>query len=71
MMISVNVFDTAEIKEDQTTEFKTSIFVDPETRTAGGRQMRTIAETLAAFMNADGGQRARILQDQQDILHET
>lgn len=54
-VIAVNVFDKVEIKEDQTTEFKTSIFVDPETHKPGFRQMMTIAETLAAFMNADGG----------------
>jgi hypothetical protein len=42
-------------KEDQKTEFKRSIFVDPETRGPGEKQMMTIAETLAAFMNADGG----------------
>lgn len=54
-VISVNVFDTAEIKEDQKTEFKTSIFIDPETRTPGFRQMQTIADTIAAFMNAEGG----------------
>ena len=39
MTISVNVYDTAEIKEDQKTEFKTSIFIDPEYRTPGFRQM--------------------------------
>lgn len=55
MTISVNVFNQAEIKEDQTTEFKRSIFIDPETHNPGFRQMMTIAETLAAFMNADGG----------------
>ena len=55
MTISVNVFDKAEIKEDQTTEFKTSIFVDPVSQKPGFRQMMTIAETLAAFMNAEGG----------------
>ena len=55
MTISVNVFDKAEIKEDQKTEFKTSIFVDPETQKPGFRQMMTIAETLAAFMNTEGG----------------
>ena len=43
------------IKEDQKTEFKRSIFVDPETKLPGEKQMVTIAETLAAFMNADGG----------------
>ena len=55
MTISVNVFDKAEIKEDQKTEFKTSIFVDPVSQKPGFRQMMTIAETLAAFMNAEGG----------------
>ena len=50
-----DAFDTAEIKEDQKTEFKTSIFVDPMTQKPGFRQMMTIAETLAAFMNAEGG----------------
>lgn len=55
MTISVNVFDKAEIKEDQTTEFKTSIFVDPVSQKPGFRQMMTIAEALAAFMNAEGG----------------
>ena len=50
-----DAFDTAEIKEDQKTEFKTSIFVDPMTQKPGFRQMMTIADTLAAFMNAEGG----------------
>lgn len=48
-------YDKPQFREDQTTEFKTSIFIDPETGRPGHRQMFTIAETLAAFMNADGG----------------
>ena len=50
-----DIFQQAGIREDQRTEFKTSVFVDPETGRPGYRQMMTIAETLAAFMNADGG----------------
>lgn len=65
--ISVDVFDKAEIKEDQTTEFKTSIFVDPKKSQAGFVQMRTIADTLAAFMNADGGMLYVGIADNKDI----
>lgn len=50
-----NVFNEHEMKEGQKLEFKTSIFMDPETHLPGTKQMHTIAETLAAFMNADGG----------------
>ena len=67
MTISVNVFDKAEIKEDQKTEFKTSIFVDPETQRPGFRQMMTIAETLAAFMNAEGGHLYVGISDNKDV----
>ena len=67
MTISVNVFDKAEIKEDQKTEFKTSIFVDPETQRPGFRQMMTIAETLAAFMNAEGGHLYVGIADNKDV----
>ena len=67
MTISVNVFDKAEIKEDQKTEFKTSIFVDPETQKPGFRQMMTIAETLAAFMNAEGGHLYVGIADNKDV----
>ena len=42
-------------KEDQRKEYKTSIFVAPGARNPGVRQMKTIADTVAAFMNADGG----------------
>ena len=54
-VISVNTFDTVDVKEDQKTEFKTSIFIDAETNAPGVKQMVKIARTLAAFMNADGG----------------
>ena len=65
--ISVDVFDKAEIKEDQTTEFKTSIFVDPKKSHAGFAQMRTIADTLAAFMNVDGGMLYVGIADNKDV----
>ena len=54
-VISVNTFDKVDVKEDQKTEFKTSIFIDAETNAPGIKQMLKIARTLAAFMNADGG----------------
>lgn len=45
----------AMIKEDQCREYKTSAFVAPGDHKPGARQMKTIADTLAAFMNAEGG----------------
>lgn len=42
-------------KEDQWKEYKTSIFVAPGEHSPGAKQMKTIASTLAAFMNAEGG----------------
>ena len=54
-IISVSTFDTVDVKEDQKTEFKRSIFISPETHMPGAKQMHVIAETLAAFMNAEGG----------------
>jgi hypothetical protein len=54
-IISVNTFDEVDVKEDQKTEFKTSIFIDAETNVPGVKHMVKIARTLAAFMNADGG----------------
>lgn len=48
-------FDKVGLKEDQRNEFKTSLFISPETSTPGPKQMRNIADTLAAFMNAEGG----------------
>jgi len=66
--ISVSTFDTVEIKEDQKTEFKRSIFIDPETQTPGAKQMRTIAETIAAFMNAEGGMLYVGISDEKNII---
>lgn len=54
-IISVSTFDEVDVKEDQKTEFKTSIFIDAETNAPGIKQMLKIARTLAAFMNAEGG----------------
>ena len=54
-VISVNTFDKVDVKEDQKTEFKTSIFIDAETNAPGIKQMLKISRTLAAFMNAEGG----------------
>ena len=46
----------AMMKEDQCKEYKTSIFMAPGEKMLGGaKQMKTIADTLAAFMNAEGG----------------
>ena len=42
-------------REGQKLEFKTTIFIDPKEETPGFRQMQTIAKSLAAFMNAVGG----------------
>jgi len=67
-VISVSTFDTVEIKEDQKTEFKRSIFIDPETQTPGAKQMRTIAETIAAFMNAEGGMLYVGISDDKNII---
>ena len=50
-----DIFQQAGIREDQRTEFKTSLFFDSETHMPGTKQMHVIAETLAAFMNAEGG----------------
>ncbi len=52
---TTNPFDNQGIKEDQRNEFKTSIFISPKTSCPDVGQMKTIAETLAAFMNAEGG----------------
>ena len=54
-VISVSTFDRVDVQEDQKTEFKRSIFISPETHTPCAKQMHVIAETLAAFMNAEGG----------------
>ena len=52
---ATNPFDNQGLKEDQRNEFKTSIFISPKTSRPDVGQMKTIAETLAAFMNAEGG----------------
>lgn len=52
---TTNPFDNHGIKEDLHNEFKTSVFVDPDTQTPGIKQMLRIAKTLAAFMNVEGG----------------
>jgi len=44
-----------ESQECETVEFKSSAFIDPELRRPGLKQMRTIAKTIAAFMNSAGG----------------
>ena len=54
-VISVSTFDMVDVQKDQKTEFKRSIFITPETHTPSAKQMHVIAETLAAFMNAEGG----------------
>ena len=55
MTITVSQPEKVNIKEGQRVEFKTSAFYAPGEQNPGFRQMRTIAETVAAFMNADGG----------------
>ena len=55
MTITVNQPEKVHAVEGQKMEFKTSAFYAPGEHNPGFRQMRTIAETVAAFMNADGG----------------
>jgi hypothetical protein len=47
--------ETVNIVEGQRVEFKTSVFYAPGDPMPGFKQMRTIAETVASFMNAEGG----------------
>jgi len=54
--ITVNQLPNIGGVEDHTHEFKRSIFVDPVTQAPGVKQMVGIARSLAAFMNADGGE---------------
>lgn len=54
--IAVSQLPNIGCAEDHQHEFKTSIFIDPTTRTPGVRQMTEIAKSLCAFMNADGGE---------------
>ncbi len=55
MNISVNKIEKVHAVEGQKVEFKTSAFYAPGGHNPGLKQMRTIAETVASFMNADGG----------------
>ena len=55
MTITVNQPEKVHAVEGQKLEFKTSAFYAPGEHNPGFKQMRTIAETVAAFMNADGG----------------
>ena len=56
MTISVNQPEKVNAVEGQKLEFKTSAFYAPGNHNPSFRQMRTIAETVAAFMNAEGGE---------------
>lgn len=55
MTIAVNQPEKINAIEGQTLEFKTSAFYAPGENNPSFKQMRTIAETVAAFMNAEGG----------------
>jgi len=56
MTITVNRPEKINAVEGQKVEFKTSAFYAPGEQNPGFKQMRTIAETVAAFMNAEGGE---------------
>ena len=56
MNITVSPLPRLDVREDDKLELKRSIFVDPESGLPGPKQMVTIARTMAAFMNADGGE---------------
>ena len=55
MTIVVNQPEKINAIEGQKLEFKTSAFYAPGEKDPSLKQMRTIAETVAAFMNAEGG----------------
>ena len=55
MNITVSQIEKINAVEGQKVEFKTSVFYAPGELNPGVKQMRTIAETVAAFMNAEGG----------------
>lgn len=55
MTITVNQPEKINAVEGQKLEFKTSAFYAPGEHNPGFKQMRTIAETVAAFINAEGG----------------
>ena len=54
MTISVSKPSRINVAEGQKVEFKSSVFYAPGEHNPGLRQMRTIASTVAAFMNAEG-----------------
>ena len=53
MTVTVNQLEKVNAVEGQRVEFKTSAFYAPGEHKPGIKQMRTIAETVAAFMNAE------------------
>lgn len=53
--ITVSCPEKIALAEGLKVEFKTSAFYEPGEHNPGFRQMRTIAETVAAFMNTEGG----------------
>ena len=55
MTITVTQPEKINAVEGQKLEFKTSAFYAPGEQNPGFRQMRTIAETVAAFINTEGG----------------
>lgn len=55
MTITEKVPEKLNAIEGQKLEFKTSVFYAPGSHNPSLKQMRTIAETVAAFMNAEGG----------------
>ena len=55
MTITVNHPEKIALVEGQKVEFKTSVFYAPTEHNPGLKQMRTIAETVASFMNKEGG----------------
>lgn len=55
MNITVNQIERIAAVEGQKIEFKSSAFYAPGDHNPGFKQMRTIAETVASFMNAEGG----------------
>ena len=55
MTITVSKIEKINVVEDGKTEFKSSIFVAPGMNAPSMKQMREIAASIAAFMNAEGG----------------
>ena len=55
MSITVSQIEKVHAVEGQKVEFKTSAFFSPTEHNPGLKQMRTIAETVASFMNKEGG----------------